>query len=346
MGKRVETVIKRDGADMYKFGHIELDITEVDLKRSFAFGDLLKVTIDSVGSFVMPFCRYYDEVGMGELVLCTYTKDSFAVIARNYKSLGVELGLLDTDINNGNYRLRNTSNELISVSIELVKKAEHSASWFENYGRVEKGIYDFRMVGGGTMRDNAVFRSSSPIDGRLSDCTRVDDKAKETRIESIINLADTQGEAEQFSGFHNTYCSGCRTVYLNMPLDVTSAAFRYSVRSGITFIAENKPPYLVFCSEGRDRTGLFVALLQVLCGVDLSRIMSDYTYSFVLSCNDAINEEFIVNIEKNIMMNLCLILGVKEVTQESLPRDAEKFLLSTGLKYELICKAKSRIEVR
>ena len=343
MGKRIDTVINPYGEDMGKFGHIELSVTEAELREVFDFGDVLKVTIGGIGSFVMPFFYYYDEVGIGELVLCTHAKHTTAVIARNYRSFGIETGLLEPDTQNGNFHFKNCAENPIPVTLELERKGQKSNLFLQDSrNNFERGIYDFRMIGGTPIRSGVLFRSSSPIDSRLTDCKTADRKAKEAGIRSIINLANTRREAEGFPDFFKTYCSRCKIAYINMPLNVLSEAFQHSIRKGFEFIADNEPPFLIFCSEGRDRTGLFVALLQCLCGVGLSDILSDYVFSFQLVCDDGRKNDVLHNAEQTLLHNICSILDCKKISQSTLATGTAMFLHSIGIKEETILAVRNK----
>ena len=344
MGKRVETVVNPQGADMGKFGHVELSITMEELRQNFHFGDVLKVTIEGIGSFVMPFFPYYDEVGVGELVLCTYTKHSTGVIARNYRSFGQEIGLLEADAQGGNFRMADGYKVPVRVTLELEESGGTKGRFSANsLGKREKDRYDFRGIGGNTIRPGMVFRSSSPIDGRLADSEAADARAREAGIRSVLNLADTREEAESFRNFHQTYCSRCKTAYLNMPLNVLSPGFQKAIQTGLKAIAEWDPPFLIFCSEGRDRTGLFVALLQCLCGVELTEIVADYLDSFRLICPHGENQDVLCNAEKSLLENLHSILGVRNAKSNLLCAEAEKYMGSIGVKEETIRDIRRKI---
>lgn len=62
--------------------------------------------------------------------------------------------------------------------------------------------------------------------------------------------------------------------YMEMISDPHSAAQIFQA------IIENKKPLILHCTAGKDRTGVYVALLLLLIGVDCDDIIADYLLSF------------------------------------------------------------------
>jgi len=46
------------------------------------------------------------------------------------------------------------------------------------------------------------------------------------------------------------------------------------------FIIANDGPYLIHCTEGKDRAGFVSAVLEALMGADLQEIVADYMKSY------------------------------------------------------------------
>lgn len=60
---------------------------------------------------------------------------------------------------------------------------------------------------------------------------------------------------------------------------VTNAAAHRAVATGLEVLAGSKTGTLVHCSAGKDRTGFFVAIVQLMCGVNQQGVMTEYLRS-------------------------------------------------------------------
>lgn len=66
-----------------------------------------------------------------------------------------------------------------------------------------------------------------------------------------------------------------------MEMDFFSDTFRRKLTEGFRFLARHDEPYLIHCTEGKDRAGFAAAMLECLIGADLSEVIADYMQSFV-----------------------------------------------------------------
>ena len=97
---------------------------------------------------------------------------------------------------------------------------------------------------------------------------------------TVINLADSENEMEQYEGFDTTYYAGCDIIALDMGMDYHEEDYRQKLADGLRFIASHEGPYLIHCNEGKDRTGFVIALLEALMGADADEIAADYMLTF------------------------------------------------------------------
>ena len=59
-----------------------------------------------------------------------------------------------------------------------------------------------------------------------------------------------------------------------------SADFRAKLTAGLQKMAKEDGPYLVHCTEGKDRTGFVCLLLEALCGASYEEIVDDYMITY------------------------------------------------------------------
>ena len=102
-----------------------------------------------------------------------------------------------------------------------------------------------------------------------------------------MNLADSEKNIEQYlsgADFHSPYYKSLldrkSVALLNLGLNYRSVEFRKGITDGARFILEQDGPYLIHCTEGKDRTGFMAVFLESLAGADAKEIKADYMESY------------------------------------------------------------------
>lgn len=158
-----------------------------------------------------------------------------------------------------------------------------------------EGIENFRDVGGydtpyGETSSNVLFRS-----GRLFDATENDlEKIKRIGIRSIIDLRNDEDKAKYPS---KTFQDPSIKTYLlpvngngRIPTSRLDQIESYlemvedpeTARPIFETIVHATKPLLIHCNAGKDRTGMFIALVLLANGVALEDVEADYALSFSL----------------------------------------------------------------
>ena len=65
-----------------------------------------------------------------------------------------------------------------------------------------------------------------------------------------------------------------------MPITFDTEDFAKGIVSGLTFLSEQEPPYLVHCTEGKDRAGFTTMVLEALMDASKEEIIADYMTSY------------------------------------------------------------------
>ncbi len=148
-----------------------------------------------------------------------------------------------------------------------------------------KKYANFRKVTAGAIGDKVLYRSSSPINDSIG---RADYAAKEMEkagIKTVINLSDSKNKVEKYikeSG--NTYYKKLfdrgSVAALDLSFDFDSDEFRKGICSAVKFMSEHEGPYLIHCTEGKDRTGFLSALLEALMGASPRELSDDYLRTY------------------------------------------------------------------
>ena len=113
-------------------------------------------------------------------------------------------------------------------------------------------------------------------------------------------------------------------------------------------MAESEGPYLVHCTEGKDRTGFVCMLLEALAGAEYDEIVKDYmiTYDNYYKINAAKEKDKYEIIIKNVLdpMILSLAKGNEtDVQKVDLKTCAMDYLTEGGMSPEIIDKLITRL---
>ena len=146
---------------------------------------------------------------------------------------------------------------------------------------------NFRWVKAGNIKECTLFRSASPCDNQHKRASTVDGLISFAQINYIVDLADTYVKIEGYlkqSDFNSPYFkflydnTNVAPVGLNMNYE--SDEFKEKVAGGLVAMIQSGGPYLVHCTEGKDRTGFVCMLLEALCGATYQEIVDDYMITY------------------------------------------------------------------
>ena len=131
-----------------------------------------------------------------------------------------------------------------------------------------------------------------------------------------------------------------------MPVSFTSDAFKAGLAEGYRYMAANEGPYLIHCLEGKDRTGMAIAILELFAGATLDEMLDDYmvTYYNFYGVTEA-DSAYDVILEDNIVANLQIMLDIEDLYAEELDlqQEANDYLLEIGLTEDEIAALKVRL---
>src|SRR5699024_9182094 len=105
---------------------------------------------------------------------------------------------------------------------------------------------------------------------------------------------------------------------------------------GLRFLNNNEGPYLIHCTEGKDRAGFVSALLECLMGASLDEVVADYmtTYENYYRVEKG-SEQHASIAESNILASLTTVIcGLEkgsDISKVDLAKAAENYLLKIGM---------------
>ena len=179
---------------------------------------------------------------------------------------------------------------------------------------------NFRAVRSDAIRENVLFRSASPFDNSNNRAPYVSALAKESGIDYVLNLADSDKNIAQYKtsdiwpelAYSQQLLDQDRVCLIPLSGAYVSAACQPALVKGLnSALAHNATKILFHCTEGKDRTGFVAVILESFCGATYDEMRRDYmlTYDNYYSLTEESDKkayDFIVDLKFNDMLNYLL----------------------------------------
>lgn len=344
--KTNETRIHGYVQSIAKYGNLELTIPGSELdKAGFEYGDLLKITVDGK-EFTVPYGTNYSDVDQGSTIL--RNSEGHLTLAINMGDFAGKNGIATKKTNEDKtyewYYAAETNIPAV-VTIEMGEKGGYYDEWLihqlkrtnnrEDYKHLSDAEFaNFRNVATTGMGKNALYRSSSPINDEIGRNTYADKAAEAAGVRTFMNLANDEATAKGYEGFDSTYYSKQNVVYLNLGVDFTAADFKTGLATGLRYFTTHEGPYLVHCTEGKDRAGFVSALLECYMGAAYDEVVADYMvtyYNYYGVTKEAEPAKYDAILRSNIVKTLQTAFGVEDLKTADLKQEATDFFKELGL---------------
>ena len=326
-------------------GNLSLNIKGSALfDRGFAIGDIVTVKIGDI-ELDMPICANYNDVDvMDNLVrIGRGSPDSDVVVAVNMSAFALkyagEVGdiVIFTMKEKGGY-----------LDVIADRPAEEGRTNDREDYASDQVFANFREVTLGDIAPGVFYRSSSPIDPGLGRAAYADKFCEEAGIATVLNFANSDEAIEAFfaaDGFDSPYYKGLydegQVIALNMGVDFFyDTVNRDKLKEGLEFLLDNEGPFLIHCTEGKDRVGFVAAMIEALMGATIDEIVEDYMQTYVnYFFFEKGSDDYNKFTEFAILPLMCLMADVDKGTDLStvdLAAAANAYLLGLGLEQSQI----------
>ena len=360
----VITEVTSSVKEIQKYGNLVLTIEKKDLDAMGAeYGDVFTVSFQDTEVYA-PYCTNYSDVDLGSIVL--RNDGETLILAINMGDFATTYSIAEKVSNpDKTYKWifeEGKTMEDISLLLTLTGKGEYRDEWLihqlsrtdnrEDYSS-DAAFANFREIKGGKIGEGALFRSSSPINNEIGRAKYADALVKENGIRTVMNLADSEesivsymGKEDFASPYYASLFENGDVIALNMGVSFKTREFQASLSEGLTFLAYKEGPYLVHCTEGKDRAGFTSALLSALMGLTYQEIVEDYmtTYENYYHIEKG-SEQYEAVKKSNIDSMLSFIASVEsdKLSQVDLSLKAEDFLLAIGMEEDTVRKLKENL---
>lgn len=291
-------VVSIDGiGSVTDFGDLKLPLpAEKLLSSGYSYSDMLEVTI--LGNhFDIPLISDFSLLEAGRAAMVAQ-KGSNAQIGILIGLFASKCGIADYSVS-GKSELVWKPKEGVKFPLDVTISLKEPKGYKDVYdvlvhsrtdrfvpgAQTEEQFCNFRDIGGafssgGGIAEGIVYRGASPLDNNYGRRDLCDKMMAKYGIRSVVNLADTFEKAVTYEKYASSVYSGLNVVYCkftNLEADIARPVLAEAIRH----IISSEPPYYVHCQEGKDRTGVFAALLEGFMGADGQEILDDDMLTFI-----------------------------------------------------------------
>lgn len=334
-----------------KFGGVYLHITIEDFcGLGFEYGDSVDIKLSN--GFILEDIPFYNGyyTRAGEPLLCAYPGYPYVdACYNNGESLYLAAGL-DEDC---------TAVVYLHESGKYLAIQQVMSMTYTN----ERGDYssdevfaNFRPMSGGGLAENLFYRAASPCDNQYQRAEYSSALCAEAGIGYILDLADAEEELKtyhDYSGIEFPYWlelyENGRVLALDMAANYRDHEFAERVARAMRAVIKEEGPFLIHCTEGKDRTGFVCLLVEALAGASLDELRTDYmttydNYYGVTAESDPEGYKAVTELKfDDMVLYLCDADSTDGLTPDKLVAGAEKYLTFGGMTDDEIVLLKNTV---
>lgn len=334
-----------------KFGGVYLDITIDEFNAlGFEYGDSCDVTFSNGYKLEdIPYYNgYYSKTGH-PLISAYPGFPHIDVCVNNGDPLWETAGLKEGDT--GTVTLREKGKYLTT---QQALAAVYTTD--RNDYPSDEAFANFRAMKGGQIAENTVYRSASPCNNEYGRAAYASALAEKAGVQFILDQADSTEEVEGYytdpsfdMSWHKGLFDNGHVAALDMNVNYRSQKFAGKLVEGLRQMIAQDGPYLIHCTEGKDRTGFTCALLEALCGASYDEMLDDYMISYdnyygINKEKDKARYDAVVDAKFN---DIALCIGGQPIDGKLDGLDykagAKKYLLDAGMTEEEITQLENKL---
>ncbi len=303
-----------------EYGGVYIKIAIDDFNAlGFSFGDSIDLTFDNGKKLEdIPYYNGY-YVDAGEPLLIGYPGYEYIKATINYgQDLWDEFSLKVPANVEGLWK-KAVLEEHNTATITLHEKGKYlpiqeasDIHYFDERERYDSDAMfaNFRSMNLGKLKRDVIYRSASPCDNQHNRAPYVDALIREAGVKTILDLADNEVKIEKYiarDGFASPYFLSLydsdQVIPIALNMNYLSDDFGMKIVQGFNLMAEKEGPYLIHCTEGKDRTGFVAMLIEALAKASYKEIEADYmktyaNYYRIDKSND--KEKYQIILERNL----------------------------------------------
>ena len=348
-----------------EYGGVYIKIAIDDFNAlGFSFGDSIDLTFDNGRKLEdIPYYNGY-YVDAGEPLLIGYPGYEYIKATINYgQDLWDEFSLKVPANVEGLWK-KAVLEEHNTATITLHEKGKYlpiqeasDIHYFDERERYDSDAMfaNFRSMNLGKLKRDVIYRSASPCDNQYNRAPYVDALIREAGVKTILDLADNEVKIEKYiarddfaSPYFLSLYDSDQVIPIALNMNYLSDDFGMKIVQGFNLMAEKEGPYLIHCTEGKDRTGFVAMLIEALAKASYEEIEADYmktyaNYYRIDKSND--KEKYQIILERNLDGMIAFMVNDAGIDFKNcdLSIYAENYLQRCGMSEEQIQTLKERL---
>ena len=257
-----------------EFGAAMLSFTGDDMtKAGFALGDVITIALTDT-ELVMP---YYDGFysATGEYICIDYPGYSSVCFTAN--NTGLPAVFMDREGEPVVVKMKEKAG-MLDVQTALGMKYKYDR---DNYPS-DEAFANARSVTAGNIAQGRLHRSSSPFSNEISRAQYVSAYLEQQQVATVLNLTDNPEKMAGYDmpSYSRQLWEKGNVILCPLKANPTVDEFNTPLIEALIEMSSRPGPYVVHCTEGKDRTGYVCALLEGLCGATYQEIVDDYLKTY------------------------------------------------------------------
>lgn len=344
-----KTSVVADGiVEISKYGNVKINLSHSAVYALFELGDIVTVSFGET-SIDVPLCVSFSDVDSGcDGLFCQISSDGAeeTELAVNTGNFAEKYGIAEKTVFPDKtyiWEYQNGFSQATKFEISLKEKAGYleeftvrnieSSNNREDYPDLTDEQYaNFRAVTAGRIAKGILYRSASPVDPTINRNLYADSICRKYKITHFINLADSEDILSTYEGYNDSYYSTVEHIAVAASMNPADDENKSKFAECYRYIIENpQGRFDVHCREGKERSGMFVAIAECLMGATYDEIVTDYMISYINFCGvNAGDEAYTIIANGNIRKTLTDVFGADPKTA-NLEKEAEEYLTDIGL---------------
>ncbi len=257
-----------------EFGAAMLSFTADDMKKAgFTLGDVITIALKDT-ELVMP---YYDGFysATGEYICVDYPGYPSTCFTAN--NTGLPAVFRDREGEPVAVTMKEKGGRL-DVQTALGMKYKFDRDIYPS----DEAFANARAVKAGNIATGRLHRTSSPFSNEINRAQYVSNYLEQQGVVTVLNLTDDQAKMAGYDmpAYSRQLWEGGKVILCPLKADPTVDAFNTPLIEALVELSSRPGPYVVHCTEGKDRTGYVCALLEGLCGATYQEIVDDYLKTY------------------------------------------------------------------
>lgn len=333
--------------EISKYGNVKINLSHAVITENFKLGDIVTVAFGEV-SIDVPLCIAFSDVDAGKAgMFCQISggveETELAINMGNFaETYGIAQKTTFPDKTyTWEYKNGFSKNTLFTVTLkqaggyldEFTVRNLIYTDAREDYPHLSDAQFaNFRAVTAGSIANGVLYRSASPVDPARNRNKYADKVSEKNGITHFINLGDSEETLAGYEGYSESYYKTVNHIAVEASLNPLTEENKAKYAECFRYIIDNPTgKFDVHCREGKDRTGMFIAITECLMGASYNEISSDYMKSYVNYYGLSKKDEAYKIVENGIFKKSLSDVFGADPENADLEKEAKEYLKDIGL---------------